>query len=130
MTKLIYRNFPSIDIKISKSFLPKWIVMYYAISEKKNLNRCVFLGLSYYQIDERNRLIQQHKNLDLLWGYLNYLLLKYQARIQTIATLKNFVSEKSGKHCQNWGKYWIKSGNQEILRIFIFFLYPRLSMII
>ena len=33
---------------------------------KNNLNRCVFLGLSYYQIDERNRLIQQHKNLDLL----------------------------------------------------------------
>ena len=33
--------------------------------------------------------------------------------------LKSFVSEKSGKH-------WIKSGNREILRRFIFFLYPHL----
>ena len=38
-------------------------------------------------------------------------------------TLKNFVSEKSGK-------YWIKSGNREILRRFIFYLYPRLIQII
>ena len=36
-----------------------------------------------------------------------------------LRTLKIFVSEKSGK-------YWIKSGNREILRGFIFFLYPRL----
>ena len=36
-----------------------------------------------------------------------------------LLTLNNFVSEKSGKH-------WIKLGNREILRRFIFFLYPRL----
>ena len=33
----------------------------------------------------------------------------------------NFVSEKSGKRCEKSGKYWIKSGNREILRWSIFF---------
>ena len=39
-----------------------------------------------------------------------------------LRTLKNFVvkSEKSGKHL-------IKSGNREILKRLIFFLYPRLN---
>ena len=65
-----------------------------------------------------------------------------------LRTLNNFVSEKSGKrceksgetlwksrkcfeesgkHCEKSGKCWIKSGNQKILRRFIFFLYPRLE---
>ena len=43
-----------------------------------------------------------------------------------LRTLKNFVNEKSEKRCKKSGKYWIKSGNGEILRRFIFFLYPRL----
>ena len=43
-----------------------------------------------------------------------------------LRTLKNFVSEKSGKLCKKSGKYWIKSGNWEILRRFIFFLYLHL----
>ena len=30
-----------------------------------------------------------------------------------LRTLKNFVSEKSGKHCEKLGKYLIKSGNRE-----------------
>ena len=38
-----------------------------------------------------------------------------------LRTLKNFVSEKSGKRCEKLGKYWTKSGNREILRRFIFF---------
>ena len=38
-----------------------------------------------------------------------------------LRTLKNFVSEKSGKRCKKSGKYWIKSINREILRRFIFF---------
>ena len=45
-----------------------------------------------------------------------------------LRTLKNFVSEKSGKRCENSGKHWIKSGNREISRRFIFFLYLRLKM--
>ena len=44
-----------------------------------------------------------------------------------LRTLKNFVSEKSGKRCKKSGKYCIKSGNWEILRWFIYFLYPRLT---
>ena len=36
-------------------------------------------------------------------------------------TLKNFDSEKSGKRCEKSGKHWIKPGNREILRRFIFF---------
>ena len=56
------------------------------------------------------------------------------AQIQTTATfaLANFekftVNEKSGKRCDKSGKHWIKSGNQENLRRFIFFLYPRLNL--
>ena len=69
---------------------------------------------------------------------MNFLLLIFyqtsgskRARIQTTATfglvnLENFVSEKSGKRCEKSGRYWIKSENREILRRFIFFLYPRL----
>ena len=37
-----------------------------------------------------------------------------------LRTLKDFVSEKSGKLCKKSGKYWIKSRNREILRRFIF----------
>ena len=40
--------------------------------------------------------------------------------------LKNFVSEKLGKSCEKSGEHWIKSGNREIFRGFIFLLYPRL----
>ena len=40
-----------------------------------------------------------------------------------LRTLKNFVSEKLGKRCEKSGKHLIKSGNREILRRFIFFLY-------
>ena len=51
-----------------------------------------------------------------------------------LRTLKNLlkvhfrgnVVKKSGKRCEKSGKHWIKSGNREILRQFIFFLYPRL----
>ena len=43
-----------------------------------------------------------------------------------LRTLKKFVSEKSGKRCKKSGKHRIKSGNWEILRRLIFFLYPRL----
>ena len=45
-----------------------------------------------------------------------------------LRTLKNFVSEKSGKRFEKSGKYCIKSGNREISRRFIFFLYPRLEL--
>ena len=45
-----------------------------------------------------------------------------------LRTLKNFVREKSGKLCEKSGRYWIKSRNREILRRFIFFLYPRLKI--
>ena len=38
-----------------------------------------------------------------------------------LRTLKNFVTEKSGKRCEKSGEQWIKSGNQEISRRFIFF---------
>ena len=38
-----------------------------------------------------------------------------------LRTLKNFVSEKLGKRCEESGKHWIKSGNREILRRLIFF---------
>ena len=31
-----------------------------------------------------------------------------------LQTLKIFVSEKSGKRCEQSGKHWIKSGNREI----------------
>ena len=42
--------------------------------------------------------------------------------VRTIANLEKFtVSEKSGK-------LRIKSGNREILRRFIFFLYPRMTI--
>ena len=37
-----------------------------------------------------------------------------------------YYMKKSGKRCEKSGKYWIKSGNREILRRFIFFLYLRL----
>ena len=44
-----------------------------------------------------------------------------------LRTLKNFVSEKSGKRCEKSGKHEIKLGNREILRrLIFFFLYPRL----
>ena len=38
-----------------------------------------------------------------------------------LRTLKNFVSEKSGKRCEKSGKHEIKLGNREILRRLIFF---------
>ena len=38
-----------------------------------------------------------------------------------LRTLKNFVSEKSGKRCEKSGKHLIKSGNRETLRRLIFF---------
>ena len=47
--------------------------------------------------------------------------------VRTCEPLKNFVSEKSGKRCEKSGKYWTKSGNREILRRFISFLYPHLT---
>ena len=37
-----------------------------------------------------------------------------------LRTLKNFAIEKSCKLCEKSGKYWIKSGDREILRRFIF----------
>ena len=53
-----------------------------------------------------------------------------------LRTLKYFVIEKSGKRCEKSekrceksGKHWIKSANLEILRRFIFFLYPRLAIL-
>ena len=38
-----------------------------------------------------------------------------------LRTLKIFVCEKSGKRCEESGKYLIKSESREILRMFIFF---------
>ena len=38
-----------------------------------------------------------------------------------LQTLKIFVSEKSRERCEKSGKHRIKSGNREILRMFIFF---------
>ena len=57
-----------------------------------------------------------------------------QARIQTTATfahanLEKFCQWKIGETLWKSGKYWIKSGNREILRSFIFFLYPRLIVL-
>ena len=45
-----------------------------------------------------------------------------------LRTLKNFVSEKSGKRFEESGKHWIESRNREIFRRLIFFLYPRLCI--
>ena len=55
-----------------------------------------------------------------LWrcGYRRIFRLPQRSHLRT---LKNFVGEKSRKRCEKLGKHWIKSGNREILRRFIFF---------
>ena len=41
--------------------------------------------------------------------------------VRTCQPWKILLVNKSGKRCQKSGKYWIKSGNREISRMFIFF---------
>ena len=103
-------------IIIWKHFLIKLLVL---LRDEKTKNikktyiklRCQYITLKIYFVNLINILLV-HRQI--------------QAWIQTTATfahlrtLKNFVIEKSGKRCEKSGKYWIKSGNREILRRFIF----------
>ena len=61
-------------------------------------------------------LMQCIMNISYLFIYRRGFRLPQRSHLRT---LKNFVSQKSGKH-------WIKSGNRGILRRYIFFLYPRM----
>ena len=75
----------------------------------------------------------QHDNTDSIGSNFNFLFLDIKRRFRLpshLPTLKNLFNEKSGKRGEKSGKYLIKSGNREILRRLIFFLYPRLENLI